>query len=324
ASDVFVEVEKEVVARLERHTLIDFFNSRYYVLVDLLTGIDQMSSRTSLFGLTALWQYRQNAKKDTSFKHPMDGATGAADAKDATAAVRRRRGLPVTSVLTTLDTLVHTHGSRLTSAERDALVISHHMVSSYAEMELDPQTQGGGARNPSGSTFGPNHSESFPDLNVHRKDKGISIDRDFMLQLFSGWQGPRRHTAYEAPLPPDPEEAAMAASIANETFEAAPKADVYPIPTVPRETVWGADFNVFEEYPPQSEECTGLIAGVPRAASYMALPTLVDSAMHTLGLYDRLRISRGQMWFLSCSIQGVYNSQLTYHNATHATDMSHM
>ncbi|GIQ84239.1 3'5'-cyclic nucleotide phosphodiesterase, partial [Kipferlia bialata] len=114
------------------------------------------------------------------------------------------------------------------------------------------------------------------------------------------------------------------AAIADEKFQAAPPISEYPLPQVPKVTSWSANFNVFSAFPPLADENTGLIAGHPRAASYMALGCVVDSAMHSLGLYDSLRITRNQMWYLLSTFQAGYSSENTYHNATHATDMTQM
>ncbi|GIQ88981.1 LOW QUALITY PROTEIN: hypothetical protein KIPB_011344, partial [Kipferlia bialata] len=109
---------------------------------------------------------------------------------------------------------------------------------------------------------------------------------------------------------------------ASETFTPAAKVKVYPIPKAPLPIAWGPDFNVFAAFPAKKRECVGTVAGVPRAASAMALPLVVDSAMSDLGLYQSLRVTRGQMWYLVCTLQGAYSSENPYHNSTHGTDVN--
>ncbi|GIQ89026.1 hypothetical protein KIPB_011402, partial [Kipferlia bialata] len=137
AADVFQDVEREVIAQLERQTLCEFYGSRYYVLVDLLCGIHQVTSRRFRFK-EFMSAYMPCFTPTRGFQHPLDKVKSDSMTEDATQAVRKQNGLPIASILSTLDSLVHTDGPRLSPSERDAIVVAHYMVSSYAQLDLEP------------------------------------------------------------------------------------------------------------------------------------------------------------------------------------------
>ncbi|GIQ83642.1 hypothetical protein KIPB_004993, partial [Kipferlia bialata] len=338
AVTVFEAVEEEVLAQLEKHTLRQFYSSRFYVIVDLLYGIDHMSRSFDMF--SKLWHWRGSQMR--RFVHPlqdvvMDGVNQV---------LRRKTGLPVVSILDTLDNMVNSERYRiigLSKPDREALEVAHFMVNSYAQLDIQPVV----SIEPTGRDLllgvrdsrDANDTNTAPDIvprmrherereRQRERDKAIArsgIDKDLMLDIFSGWQGPRKEAHCTLSRVETEDEAReRAAAIGNEVFPPSPPITVYPMPKRPIELVWNADFDVFKTFPPDAKENTGEIAGYPRAASFLALPTLVDSAMHEMKLYERLHISRSQMWYLVSTMQAAYSSCNTYHNSTHATDVCHM
>ncbi|GIQ88703.1 3'5'-cyclic nucleotide phosphodiesterase, partial [Kipferlia bialata] len=185
-----------------------------------------------------------------------------------------------------------------------------------------------------------------------------ALDSQFVLRIFTGWEGNaqdpssgtsgsdlnlgRRFSLDGSPgggrTPPSlspPKRSPVTklsprARSSPDGFDVQPTVRncVFPIPTVPMRLEWGPDFDIFRVFPPHVSETVGTIdsgMGIyPRAASYLALPTIVDSALTEFDLYARLRVSRSQLWRCMASIQFAYTAANPYHNATHAADMTHM
>ncbi|GIQ82461.1 3'5'-cyclic nucleotide phosphodiesterase [Kipferlia bialata] len=368
-AEVFQGVEVEVAAYLERMTLRSFFQSRYALVCQLLLSMDSMSQSLGREWLTDIF-LSPFKKTLPEFVHPFtlgghalgDICMGMGDSlgsiNDSMRDLLAGQGdaLPTATMATILDTL---HGlikspqsqdGTFTQADRDAIIIAHYIVSSYAQVDgmggealFGPGTASGGLPKVSSvDGFGDD------DMDLERDE----LDRDFVMRIFTGYTGTAsaaaktmtstasgegeregeregvRHSGagpvYSPMTGGDDGEPRTLPVCTCETYPSTPKVPTYPMPEVPMDLDWTPSFNVFETFPAELAEDVHTIAGLPRAASYMALPCVLDAAMHRLGLYRSMRISRNRLWFFVTTLQAEYAAENPYHNSTHAADVCHM
>ncbi|GIQ87616.1 hypothetical protein KIPB_009691, partial [Kipferlia bialata] len=113
AAEVFTAVETEVLDYLERHTMAEFYQSRYYVLVDVLSRICHSSTRVDR---NFLRDYFSLFHKKGTFVHPLSALSKEPKTRREKAKEREREmaatitapdlGLPLASILGTLGDLV--------------------------------------------------------------------------------------------------------------------------------------------------------------------------------------------------------------------------
>ncbi|GIQ85624.1 3'5'-cyclic nucleotide phosphodiesterase, partial [Kipferlia bialata] len=385
--NAFQAVEDEVVAYLERHTMAEFYQSRYYVLVDILQDMQSVKEFIQDY-------FHMSFKGKSTCTNPMCVVEGYKPVTPLSLSVSQRKekemeregdndpegegegegdgytlgggALPLSSIVSTLESMAHNEANFLSQTDRDALIFAHFIVSSYGEVDVTdctPMLQASHTPAPATPSAQPTPSPAPTGLSaIARTDSSVGRtqirktrnERDFVREVFTAFEGPstslsrsppgpggERETewrletpqreisidrAYDA-MPESERERERENGIfrwATEEFVAAPVPRVFPLPHHPISLVWTPNWDVFSVFPAKDEELVECISGVPRSASYAALPTVVDSAMEELGLYDRLRVSRRQLWYCVCTIQQAYSSENPYHNATHATDVSHM
>ncbi|GIQ82916.1 3'5'-cyclic nucleotide phosphodiesterase, partial [Kipferlia bialata] len=389
----FEAVEEEVVSYLERYTMAEFYQSRYYVLVDIVSRICSQQEPVSM-GFFQSFLHRNFGSKST-FCNPLCVVDGYKPVTGSVASDKRREGkgvcekeglplrgtLPLSSIVGTLESMAHDQSNSLSQTHRDALIFAHFIASSYGNVDVTdctPMLQGASTRSPPNPPAGTPSGMSTPTGSTQTRAKTRNA-RDFVTAVFTAFEGPsmshthhthhRHHEATgtggerggergtegertECSLGTHPSETSLGSfgslgspgrsydampesererereqgifRWATEEFVPSPVPDVFPLPLDPVPLVWTPAWDVYGVFPAGEEEAVECIAGIPRSASYLALPTVVDSAMQELGLYDRLRVSRRQLWYCICTMQQAYSSENPYHNSTHATDVTHM
>ncbi|GIQ79974.1 transferase [Kipferlia bialata] len=386
---VFEAIEQELVSYLERNAMAEFYQSRYYVLIDMLCRICVESTTYSKDFFRDFFLLNVRDKERASFVNPLSVVEGFNPESRTESGYTDEVGLPLGSVLMRLDNMAngtYLNGTPncLSEAEHDAIIMAHHIITqhvhTYSTYSADSSgtTPGYDVMGGDGGALADASpvTDCAPMLRSGAKDKADKAanrtpntpfttkrDRrlkgthelDFVRQVFTSetWEEERasrflpptptrerkdlkgeREDGSSASLPTIPEAGTQAEyelqegreERAKEVFLAQPPVKVYRLPKRPRRIIWAPSFSVFETFPPHAREQMETIgeAKFVRAASFIALPAIVDSAMQELGLYDSLHIPRRLMWHCASTLQEAYKSENPYHNSTHASDVTHM